>query len=476
MRNIKSISSVLLFLSFLNCAQAAVPVVNPKCASDVKVKSVSNGSGVYFSEDCKTAFVLPPAVGEIAISGLSPSMALQQCGAFQSVFNVIKLHYNEIQQLAERMNGTTKKPHGGNPGGGPLEGDGPLSGKTQTSTEEPASETERLATLEQYKQMIVLAKQAQTLLEPFKAMVASTGQLIFKSSWDKLVDEYQKANPQFRFVRMPMSVRYLNYARKVVDKFESMPAARAVIIPGTNRIELIVHGQGPETNVDNLFFGEALSGQIELTLAGACPFYDIKRNVLKSNLTARDLSPYFTANVQYKFSLLSTRNYSASYNLSSMVKRVQEVGSHGGFFSSSSYSKLLIEKNSSDWFKFTSTEDDSRFGYNTDSLRAKVKADLINRVAKEIVRLSDGNPNMVPAPGAPGPHGAHLAARAVAENCPNLYCQAGAGALNVLDAIFGSSAATSTFINNNNYWANEEVNESKMLSFTGSYTFAGASR
>ncbi|MNL72866.1 hypothetical protein D3C87_1982490 [compost metagenome] len=78
----------------------------------------------------------------------------------------------------------------------------------------------------------------------------------------------------------------------------------------------------------------------------------------------------------------------------------------------------------------------------------------------------------VPSPGAPGAHGATVASSAL-KKCPNQYCQLAAVALDILDATFGSSSTNSTYINQNNFWAKEDVAETKTLPFTGSYTFVG---
>ena len=168
----------------------------------------------------------------------------------------------------------------------------------------------------------------------------------------------------------------------------------------------------------------------------------------------------------------NSTQYIASFNLGQLMKRIQESGSRGGFFSSSSYSKLLIEKNSEDWFKFKVEDEDPRFAYDVDSLRASVKADLINRVTRSIVDMNGGDPNSVPSPAAPGVRGSELASAAL-KKCPNQYCQLGAVALDILNATFGSSSTNSTYINSNNYWSHESSEERKAIPFTGSYTFVG---
>lgn len=471
-------SQILILGSMLGSALSAqaYPQVSPKCAQQVQINSVDNGAGVYLSDDCKTGYVLPPAKGTVVLSGLSPTFSLRQCAPFESALNMVEQSYAQADQLlkdywkpATKKGSSSNSPLGPNLG---LGGGGPLgSGGRQGAGGNPqdSEDSRRANIMTQYRKAMEVAEEAQGFLEPFKAIEGATGQMTFTANWDKLVSAYQQANPQIRFERLPLSNQALSYTRKLSTDAVNMPAAFKIQIPGVAAINLDGRGNGGDSNV---VFGEAISGQVVLSLAGSCPFYNNVTKTLKSRVAGTELSSHFSANVQFEFNLQAKRNYHASYNLAQLMKRIQESGSNGGFFSSSSYSKLLIERKSDDWFQFSSEDEDPRFAYDLDSLRASVKADLINRVTRSIVEMNGGDATSVPPPGAPGPHGATLASAAL-KKCPNMYCQLGAVALDILDATFGSSSTNSTYINQNNYWAKEDVNEVKTLPFTGSYTFIG---
>jgi hypothetical protein len=448
-------------------AQAGIPVVNPKCTATTQIQAVENGAGVYFSDDCKTAYVLPPANGRVSLAGITENANLEQCGAFETALRMVNQSYKMAEDALKAINTPTQKRPAPSSPLGPSTG--ALGGNRNTSAPAASSEN-REAALARYQQALATAKDAQALLEPFKDIEGATAQIVFSANWDKVVQAYSNANPGIRFERLQMSNQVFSYLRKTSSDLLKMPAAFSVRVPGVASI-IAADGITPSDNA-NLVFGEALSGQAILTLAGACPLYNSSTHSIRKNITGSELSALFSANVQFEFNLLARRKYQASYNLAQLMKRIQESGSRGGFFSSSSYSSLLIEKNSNDWFTFKSEDEDPRHAYDLDGLRATVKADLISRVAKTIVEMNGGDAYSVPAPGAPGPHGSTVASASL-KKCPNLYCQLGAVALDILDATFGSSSTNSTFINSNNYWARDDVDEGKTLPFTGSYTFVG---
>jgi hypothetical protein len=94
----------------------------------------------------------------------------------------------------------------------------------------------------------------------------------------------------------------------------------------------------------------------------------------------------------------------------------------------------------------------------------------MNRAIRDITMMAGFTPENAPQVVARTKNGAQATAEAL-QKCPNQYCQIGAIGLQALDAIFGSSSATSTYINERNAMVKDEINDNKMISFPGSSTF-----
>ncbi len=77
------------------------PQLSTKCGIDVK--NPKNGTGVSFEENCRTAYVLPPALGTMRLEALAPSMNLQFCRAMSQSGNIAEKYMKSLFTLAEKV-------------------------------------------------------------------------------------------------------------------------------------------------------------------------------------------------------------------------------------------------------------------------------------------------------------------------------------------------------------------------------------
>lgn len=486
----------ILFVPWIATAQG-VPAKNPKCAQGVRVHPPANASGVFFDESCQTAYVLPPIEGQMSLASLAPTSLLGECGAME-------LRYSTLEQLSRRMDALWKQlngenisnhaPRSGGAGAGGTIGDGatlssnsPGNGPSGSDVElvsEPVVEPglsvdEVMALTEKLDQTY---RRLRTVLQDYSKIGAATAQLNYKINMPELVDAYQSLNPGLRFERMLLEVARLAFVSKAAPEQAELSGAISVNIPTIG--ELPVGGEplssqgarvdrpSMDTGVKAPIFGDALSGQIVLSLPGACPFYDKETQWMRSSVSARELGSYFSANVQYSYHLQAFREYTARYQLANLVRRIKSESSSGGFFRTNSATRIINENDSKSWFILEANANDERFNYG--DLAVELKADLMDRVLKQVAQAQVGQMTSVSDPAAPRENGASSAAKGLRSNCAHYYCQAGAAVLDVLNASLGGVDTTAVFIANNDHWAVDTVKEKRMFRFYGSFSFTDA--
>ena len=441
-------------------ANATPPTLYNKC-SNIKINIPKGGAGVFFSDDCKTAYVLPPAKGQLTISGMSPTTNLQSCTAMNSLYAARNAQLERLKDLAQQLTPA--------PTPAPVSGGGSdLFPNPPPPTPNPGSNAGEADLLQQLTAIQSAVTQLDKDLANYAGIAGITAEALFIADQNKMVSAYQNANPQLHFEALPISQARLNFVHKASTSAGEQNGLLSVDVAG---LSAMPDFSSADPNAQGVIFGGAMSGQIVLSLTGACPMYDEQTQKLKvDKVTDQNLGAYFSASVTYMYNLMANRSYTASYNIAQFFHRLQTSESSGGFFSSSTVNKLIVEKNSSDWFKFQSTSEDPRNQYD-DSLEETVKAQLIDRVFKQVAMLSTGPADAAPALTTPKPDGAEVAAQNL-QKCPYVYCQIGAAVLEVANAIFGSSSAVSEYIQNNNFWASDQASESKMLPFLGTIVFA----
>lgn len=458
------ISQLLLPLAVL----ANPPVKYPACAKDLRIKAVANGSGVYFDEKCDVAYVLPPQQGRLEIKGLAPNMNLQLCSAYESTLNMLKNQYSHLELITKQLNATADQNSSDTSidGNTSIDGSGSSASAPQLKPVDPRLIEEFQKTMS----LIALTQQSMQVFENDKKGVA-VGKINYFTDWNKLVSEYQKANPQIHFERLPLDAGRIVFSRKVGASSEIVTGAVAQSIQGIENTSGISADGTLNPGSGSVIMGDAISGQIVLNFAGACPF--IKNGKMPQDLSTSEVDAYLAANFQYKFSLQSLKKYRASYNLASIAKHIVESRKSGGFFSSSTTNSVIDSNSSNDEFNMVISSDQAGYEYDS-NLRAEVKMELIGRVLREMGDIT-GQPVNIPTLTAPGAHGSTVLAGQL-QKVPNIYAQVGAVTLKVLDSIFGNSNAVASYIRTKNGVSVDDVTEKRMFHYNGSMVFSGSQK
>lgn len=465
------LSILLLSLGLSSYVWAGPPTMFNDCAQKLNIKSPPNGAGVYFDSTCTTAYVLPPKDGTIAIARPTRTSNTHLCEGINVSYDVIKsqardtkLVLRQLEQKEAAVDFESLK----DPWLSPV----PTS-KPQENLNPQIEEIEKL-------RKRIMASTLEML--EFNDTVSKTEgprvKLTVSSDLSKLVDQYAKLNKDvIAFRPMPLSRSVLSFISKSESNVGNAPAAIAWDMAGVKVPASYFTGLKPadgaeavESTSESLLFSSAASGQLVLSLIGACPFYDPKIGDIPAEVDGKSFSSYFAVTADYVYNVQVSRAYKASYNLAEMMKRIQKQSTKGGFFSSSTIHSLVVDKNSEGWFKFESRSSDPRLEWQ-DELSQTIKGQLIARALAQLGAVPVGQAEVPPGVIAPGRHGADVAADGL-QKCPHIYCQGAAFVLKALDSTFGSDSAVSEFISTNNRWESEEVSETKMVPQMGQVRFA----
>ena len=436
---------LLHLLHVSNAYAQAAPVKNTSCGEQTPVIAVPNGNGFFFSKDCKTAFVLPPVHAHAALNSIADTYNLPQCDEWNSINRGAAILSAQIDSiLAELNKGSTLSEQtaisAGPVGGGPFPGVArPLPhAPTQTLTPEMRV---------RLKEVTQALSDLRELRSNFDGVVGATAHFTYELNTQALVAAYQKANPSIHFEALPLSSAYLTF--EPADRTDALKLnpLLSMSVPGLGKLpalpdysDLKPSGQKVEPAatpaVDLKYtriFGASLSGNMILSLSGACPYYDSSSQKMPKSLSEDNLTAYLQANLQYTYSLQAFRSYKAEYNLAAFVKRLLESKTEGGFFSSQTVVSFINEEKTSDWFKYESTSNDSRFFYPY--IVQEIKGELIKRVLAQITKAKVGGPVEDTGLASPKPDGASRAAENL-HKCPDFYCQAAGFVLDVADSVF----------------------------------------
>jgi len=296
-----------------------------------------------------------------------------------------------------------------------------------------------------------LGKQVFDLYSTKGKLEGGIVKLDYDLNWDKNVLQLTNSNPHYQFEKIS-TVNARIFANIVaagdaVSYYESLPMILDYTINGVRYL--------PWATTDHAATAlpSTLVGNMRMSLLGACPiadphFFDGTMMVTEKS---PDGSPLFAISASYQYPSAFKFKVTAKYNLFKFYERIQESGSHGGFFSSSSYTEVTENKIDRDAFSIDWLIEDPNTAFTSElraQIQAQLKQDLMNRVLSTIAQpgTSATSEPLLLAPCVPPAPGAVVFANGLNATCPqNIYCQGGGWFLRGLTAIFGSAQSTASF-------------------------------
>lgn len=443
----------LLPLSLLIMGQAhAQALLSNDCPVTAKIKRPTNASNVYMSKDCKTAYVLPPEVGTVKLVGFSQSANLTMCASLDAAMKNLNEINARITSAKIGANQTTPDIGlgGGLPGG--LGGIGGLGGYGQTPVEaDPLSEEELVELYLERKEI------AEDIINEYGQMSGVIAQLNYSTGYSELLKEFEKKNKDLgiAFQGLPLKNTRFNFSS---PNFSAALHSMAI-------------STGMAIKQDQMMNGSA-SGSVELSLLGACPLRNRLSGKLDERLSTKKFSSLLIANLSYEYELITTVSYKAEYSKGGMAEKIRKSSTKGGFFKTSTTSKLITSASSESWFDYYYSCDDSRACEEAHQENIlDIKKRLMDEVLANISLVKIGYELTPEAAGTPGRNGASASAEAL-RKCQHVYCQAGAAVLDIANSTFGGTNKYDSYVNKEQHRTVETSETKKPFSYHGSMGFA----
>ncbi|AZZ36904.1 hypothetical protein CIK05_08910 [Bdellovibrio sp. qaytius] len=309
--------------------------------------------------------------------------------------------------------------------------------------------------IKQRAELLAIRSEFNEMYKTFAKMEGGRAALNYESNWDSNLDKLRNENPAFQFEKIQTNNAKLFTS---INSVSDIPTDLAVVgyeIAGIQKENYLELPAG---------FPGAISGNIRLSLVGACPmihpeYFDIEKGYGADKM-AYGLT--FTYDFPAAYHLKAT----AKYNMYKLYTKTVSSGSSGGFFSSHSWTNVEERTFFRDGFSVDWISQDPQNDISDDrrmETEREMRQHIMERIGSLALPTSPNQGQMV-APGAPPQRGATVVAGSLMQACPgNAYCAAGSLILYSLDAIFGSSSASASYLQSQNFEATETWTQSKVI-------------
>jgi hypothetical protein len=277
----------------------------------------------------------------------------------------------------------------------------------------------------------------------------------YKSNWDENVASLRQNNPNFQFEKIVTQKAKVFASLLSIKDVPGNSAIMAYLTPGRPEKEMLTLDAG---------FPSAIQTEVLLSLIGACPvqhpeYFDITDGAGVDKMR-------YGLTISYEFPATMQIKAEAKYNMYKMYQKVVSNGSSGGFFSSRSWSNVEEHSFFKDSFNVNWTEQDPE-NTVTEARRLEIEHEMRAHIMDRIVNIAlpmTPNRDGIIASNPPPQHGAVVVSNSLMQACPtNVYCVAGSLILTSLDAIFGSSQATASYLQTQDFEAIETWENNKVV-------------
>lgn len=292
-----------------------------------------------------------------------------------------------------------------------------------------------------------LASVKSTLIRMYKdlgSLEAARSTIIFKSHWDTNIDELRVNNPGYEFSKIQTENAVLT--TDLVDLI-NVPSGSAIVGYQLSSCR----NSDSTSKCETPSYPETISGTVVLSTIGACPIEHPEYFDLNPNTPNTPDQMSYGLTVAYEYPTAMSVSAKATYNMHKMYQKIVKSGKKGGFFRSKSYSSVSERTEFQDSFSVDWSEQDAKVTI-PESRKIEIEQEMRNSIFGRLAKIglpTVANPGDLIAPTVPK-NGAVVMADELKANkaCQtNYYCAGASIALNVLDAIFGSSSSAASYTN-----------------------------
>lgn len=271
------------------------PYIAPKhCGTSIKAPE--GGGDAVYSRNCKYAFVLPPTTGSARLRSFAPSMNIMMCSGYADNLRAIKMY----RQIKENNNIQILKLQ-----------------KTAPNHPDIAPLIAQNATLEDG---------IKSMTTTYAKIEAATAQIVLDSGMSEAwMAKWREINSQMIdltktvFVRAPVAEGYVSFVDVARSESASQldPQVLKSTIPG-------FHGPDGRVTPGTIYMQGAVSGQVVLSLAGACGvLLDTNfETPSKAKVDEKRLNAFLPATFTYAVPVLSGVRVEAHINVANAVSAI----------------------------------------------------------------------------------------------------------------------------------------------------------
>ncbi|MES2527014.1 MAG: hypothetical protein V4598_07990 [Bdellovibrionota bacterium] len=444
----KTLTSIVLVSGLFTAASAmAQPAITTSCPIARKIKVPANSNGFYLSRDCKTVYVLPPEKGNLTLEGVTESALIQRCGELDVALKNLKTITARLTEARAQETETVPEETDSFDPSRPLSSYFPDNSRVST----PALSEDELIVLLKERQ-----KEAERIVTNFGGITGLYANLLYTTGYGDHLAKYRELNAalNLNIMQVPLKNTKFSFSTPLFREGES---------------SVIMNSSFPASEEGSM--NGSVSGMVELSLLGACKLRDYAGKIPR-RLSSYKFSAALPARLSYEYDLQTTIKYTAEYHRGGLAEQIRKVSTKGGFFTSSSLSKMITTTKTDGWFRYKSECDESRACKELEDINViEIKKRLMDEVISNIALVK--HQTILLPEGAPGPgrNGASVASSEL-KKCYHIYCQIGAAVLDIANATFGGTSKVDQYINKESHWETETQETRKAFSYVGTMGFA----
>lgn len=317
--NVQTMVSAVLVLTVGQTLFADVvnyPFVAPRCMTSIS--QPANASGFHMSEDCSQVFVLPPSEGTVEVVAASETSNLGMCESYD-------------KQIVER-------------------------GKIEDILSSLREELSNKSTSEKRRKEIVdiinfLNAEKDALFNDLRDIPTMSVQVVYsRKQLNHWILEYIDRNIEIvrtrgvNFLPAPITEAYLSFTGEAEDgKRHPMSPVVSAKITGLHPT-----GVNGEYQMDVVKMNGSMSGQIVLSLSGACPY---RGQPINDNIAA-----HLVSNVTYTVPVMSWAGYVAKLDTNTAIESLVKAWQTRTQFSVSEASSLVSKGTADSAYNFIVTD------------------------------------------------------------------------------------------------------------------------
>jgi hypothetical protein len=294
------------------------------------------------------------------------------------------------------------------------------------------------AWLKLHERVTAIRNNFLSMYSSFAKMEGARAGIQFKSNWDENVDLLRQENPNFDFKKISTQNAVVTTN---IANLENLPSGGAIL-------GYEIGGAYSEGRLLMPAYPENMSANIRLSLTGACPM--LHPDYFDINLPNGSQEMKYGMTVSYEYPTAFVISARARYNMYKMYQKIVSSGTKSGFFKSKSWSSVEEKTFFEDSFNVNWIEQD-RSNSLTFEQKAELEREMRNNILGRLAAIglpAISNASVLVTPPGEPKTGAVVLSESLKKTCPaNVYCMGAAIAMDVLQAIFGSSSSTSSYTN-----------------------------